>query len=148
MEEQIKNNILIAEFLGGTVESWEAEDRLGNDTENDAYYVYFPDLAEGIAVEDLDYHEDWNSLMEVVETIKHLKETEGCGKGTSMVTSFEIKDNSVTIAYGNNDFYDNIYIPHTDNGKYFEVYNCKNNQKEAVYAACIKFIKWFNNEIK
>jgi hypothetical protein len=64
-EEIIKNNILITEFLGGEVELWEAKDRLGEDTENDIYYVYFPDLIEGIPIENLDYHENWNSLMEV-----------------------------------------------------------------------------------
>lgn len=73
MEKIIENNILIAEFLGGSVEIWEARDRLGEDTENDAYYVYFPNFIGGIAIEDLDYHENWNSLMEVVEKIINLK---------------------------------------------------------------------------
>lgn len=64
-EEIIENNVLIAKFLGGSIELWEANDRLGDDIENDAYYVYFPECAEGIPLEYLDYHEDWNSLMEV-----------------------------------------------------------------------------------
>ncbi len=149
MKKQIKNNILIAEFLGGEVELWKAGDRLGDDTENDAYYVYFPDIIEGINVEDLDYHENWNSLMEVVETIKSLKETKENITGIfRMVRSFQMKDSSVFIDYGNGKFYNLIIVRHTDNGRFVETGDCKNNQKEAVYAACIKFIKWFNNEIK
>jgi hypothetical protein len=65
----IENNILIAEFLGGEIVLWEAKDRLGDDIENDTYYVYFPGLFGGISVEDLNYHEDWNSLMEICISI-------------------------------------------------------------------------------
>ena len=119
----IKNNILIAKFLGGEIGLWEAENRLGEDTENDAYYVYFPDLVGGIAIEDLDYHKNWNSLMEVVEKIENHSE-----------------------------FCDVLFAP---NGCAIDV-NIKNGfhycidcdtKIKAVYKACVKFIKWFNNEL-
>ncbi len=118
-----KNNILIAEFLGGEVELWKTEDRLGEDIENDAYYVYFPDFIGGIAIEDLDYHENWNSLMEVVEKIEN--HSEFC--------SVLFTPNGCAI---------DVNIK---NGFHYCI-DC-DTKIEAVYNACVQFIKWFNNRI-
>ena len=120
----IENNILIAEFLGGEIVLWEAKDRLGDDIENDAYYVYFPGLFGGISVEDLNYHEDWNSLMEVVEKIENYNE----------FTSVLFAPQGCAI---------NCYMK---NG--FSFSNDCDTKIEAVYNACTEFIKWVNNESK
>lgn len=123
-EEIIENNVLIAKFLGGSIELWEANDRLGDDIENDAYYVYFPECAEGIPLEYLDYHEDWNCLMEVVEKIENYNEC----------TSVIFAPQGCAI---------NCYMK---NG--FSFSNDCDTKIEAVYNACTKFIKWVNNESK
>jgi len=123
-EEIIENNILIAEFLGGELELWEAEDRLGDDVINNAYYMHFPNSIDIIAIEDLDYHENWNCLMEVVEKIEN-----------------------------HNEFCNILFTPNgcaidvnIENGFHYSI-DC-DTKIEAVYKACIEFIKWFNNENK
>ncbi len=123
-EEIIKNNILIAEFLGGKLELWEAKDRLGEDTENDAYYLYFPDIIEGIPIEYLNYHKNWNSLMEVVEKIEN--HSEFCN------VLFTPRGCAIDV---------NI-----EKGFHYCI-DCDTKIK-AVYTACIEFIKWFKNENK
>lgn len=70
------------------------------------------------------YHTDWNCLMEVVDKIEGLsKENE--------TYSFSITKISVRVLYKGNRLID---LP-IDNAKI-----------EAVYNACIEFIKWYNKQ--
>lgn len=123
-KEILDYNKLCAEFLGGEIELWEAEDRLGEDVKNNVYYVYFPDSFEGIALEDLDYHENWNSLMEVVGKIENYSEF-------------------CNVSFAPNGCAIDVFI---ENGFHYCI-DC-DTKIEAVYKACTKFIKWYNNEIK
>lgn len=70
-QEQIEFNKLCAEFLGYKREIWPAEERIGDDTKEDAVYYYTP---EGYAIseEELQFHEDWNWLHHVIEVIESL----------------------------------------------------------------------------
>lgn len=139
----IENNILIAEFLGGEIVLWEAKDRLGDDIENDTYYVYFPGLFGGISVEDLNYHEDWNWLMQVVEKIENLKPISflsgrnWIGFDVKIYKTFNTQTHYCTIKY-------------LKEGGDMTIANgfSKITKIEAVYNACTEFIKWVNNESK
>lgn len=69
------DNKIIAEFLGLEIETWEAKDRLGDDTENDAEYAW--DNGFAIPVEELNYNSEWYCLMPVVQKIVDTKPPEG-----------------------------------------------------------------------
>ena len=71
-------------------------------------------------VKDLKYHLDWNWLMEVVEKIENL-------------------GYKVDISKWENSQYCGIYL----NGKKISG-NETNTKIEAVYNACLEFIKWYN----
>ena len=71
-------------------------------------------------VKDLKYHLDWNWLMEVVEKIESL-------------------GYKVDISKWENSQYCGIYL----NGKKISG-NETNTKIEAVYNACLEFIKWYN----
>lgn len=119
MEEQIKNNILIAEFLvnneGNLVKIRDGVYSTIDDNE-------VPD--DDLTINDLKYHKDWNCLMEVVEKIEN-----------------------------HNEFCNILFTPNgcaidvnIENGFHYSI-DC-DTKIEAVYKACIEFIKWFNNENK
>ena len=63
----MKDNKLIAEFMGAEIEIWKAHERLGDDTSKDAWYAYFD--GNGVAVEELAYDTSWDWLMPVVREI-------------------------------------------------------------------------------
>ena len=78
-------------------------------------------LYNGYFIEDLKYHEDWNWLMEVVEKIE------------SLGYRIEIVKHICRIYLSNKE---TIIIS-------------ENTPKiEAVYNACVEFIKWYNNQNK
>lgn len=94
---------------------------------------------------DLKFHSDWNWLMEAVDFIKSLKETEGNCKGSCyMVTTFSIYNNGVLIIYENGDLHGSIRIDHTDNGKYFKDVGYVDTAKEAIFIAVSDFAKYIN----
>ena len=70
------------------------------------------------------YHNDWNRLMEVVENIESL-------------------GYKIDISKWENSQYCGIYL----NGKKISG-NETNTKIEAVYNACIEFIKWYNTQNK
>lgn len=114
-----ENNKIIAEFMGliPILES----DFLGYN------YPYKEDSEEFKLLciyDQAKYSSDWNWLMEVVEKIENLKET----------FSFEIKKGFVFI--------------HADNRKVelIKHFSYKASKKEAVYDACVDFIKWYNQQ--
>ena len=78
-------------------------------------------LYNGYFIEDLKYHEDWNWLMEVVEKIESLGYRIEIVKHICRI----YLSNKETIIISEN-------IP----------------KIEAVYNACVEFIKWYNNQNK
>ena len=89
--------------------------------------------------EDLKFHSDWNWLMEVVEKIERLEDLE----------RFEITNHSVNITYyqsKENKFI--LNLNHRNNGLYLMGgENTVNTKIQAVYNACLEFIKWYNEQI-
>ena len=73
-------------------------------------------------VKDLKYHLDWNWLMEVVEKIE----------------SILPDDSIITIEYKN------CFIPILDDEEPFTIEGGGKTKIEAVYNACLEFIKWYN----
>lgn len=115
--------------------------------EKDAFILQ-KNIEKNTGICHLNFDSDWNLIMNVIEKIKCLKETEGQGKGTLMVTKFEITNYSVTIAFENGDRYDSISIGHTDNGKYFKHENDVDNVKQATLQAIWQFLNWYNENKK
>jgi predicted HTH transcriptional regulator len=106
-----ENNRLIAEFMG-----------YNEEIVNGEIYFTLPDMLESLSDEELQYHSDWNWLMEVVEKIENYNE----------YTNVLFTPQGCEI---------NCYI---ENGFLFS--NDCNTKIEAVYNACIEFIKWYNKQ--
>ena len=124
MTNIIENNKLIAEFL-----DWEFDDL------SETFETTFLKLVEPQAFGDeqfscklqvfeLDFNSDWNWLMEVVEKIESLNYV------------FEIKITWCRIKQIENG---NVIVLRWEEDK---------TKIEAVYNACVEFIKWYNNQNK
>ena len=125
-----ENNKIIAEFMGYIDNGCSEEGFLINPITN------FDE-----EINDLKYHNDWNWLMEVVEKIESLGYwTEICysNLGTKTregkITWCEItKENHLDL------FKDDCFT---------KIVRTEGSKKEAVYNACIEFIKWYNEQNK
>lgn len=113
-----ENNKLIAEFMEAQVTI-------------DTYFI--TGMYMTISENDLKYHSDWNWLMEVVEKIESLG-----------VNFWSVKSKVKLTIVGelakklNSSLYD------TEFEGYDFIYTQENSKKEAVYNACVEFIKWYN----
>ncbi len=118
-----ENNKIIAEFMG--YRKMHPENKsLYNIVRNHELHI-----------EDFKYDFDWNWLMEVVGKIESLEDTE----------RFEISNCSVNITYWTSkEIKFNCNIHHRNNGKYLMGGEKTVNTKiDAVYNACLEFIKWY-----
>ena len=105
------NNKLIAEFLG----------YIDNGCSEEGFLID-PKTNYDVCIDSLQFHTDWNWLMEVVEKIESLLPD----------------DSFVTIEYKG------CWIPIYDDEQPFGI-ECRENTKiQAVYNACLEFIKWYN----
>ena len=116
-----ENNNLIAEFMGRVI----PEDKLKFYDENPTTHYY---------------HSNWNWLMEVVENIESLGDTE----------RFEITNSGVNITHYQTKEVKFIYNGyHTNKGMYLLTEKAVDTKIEAVYMAVVEFIKWYNkNAVK
>ena len=116
----LEDNKIIAEFL-----DWEFDDL------SETFETPFLKLVDPHAFGDeqfscklqdfeLEFHSDWNWLMQVVEKIESL-------------------DYNITIQYKN------CYI---DIDKDLQIDTFSKSKIEAVYNACVEFIKWYNKQNK
>jgi len=109
-----ESNKLIADFLGYVL--------IGKNT-----YEYNNKL---YLLEEMKFHNDWNWLMEVVENIE----------------SLDTGNNSVVI--GKNHCFLSFYDKYKNESIRFngesKFANVELSKIEAVYNACIEFIKWYN----
>lgn len=127
MENIIKNNKLIAQFMGGKLNG-ELSFRIA---QNDIFIpncgVVRWDTVETGKGPVIKYHESWDWLMPVVEKIE------------------SIENYSVDITKG----YTRIFICLNTEDRYRHgnqiAYCSILNKIEATYIAVIKFIKWYNN---
>jgi hypothetical protein len=112
------DNKIIAQFLGLTI------------------------ITDGISFFDTNYkplanyHENWNDLMPVVDKIESLEFVSVYTNKTSL-GEFSIEINYDTHPYKYNQLKKTIFIKDKNISKI-----------EAVYKACVEFIKWYNQQIK
>jgi len=83
-KQEIRNNISIAEFMGGIVERWypAEKDKDGNIVDEfSGLHVVFakksPENQKHFHVAQLKYHKDWNWVMSVLEKISSVKFNDG-----------------------------------------------------------------------
>lgn len=124
MKNVTENNKLIAEFLvkneGGLVK---LEENIFSTIDE----FEIPD--DYLTLKDLKYHKDWNWLMEVVEKIERFE-----GENRYAMYNVDIQQCFVEII---------------ENHTYETIINIDANSKiEAVYNACVEFIKWYNEQNK
>lgn len=112
-----ENNKLIAEFLG-----WELKEFKGT--------LYITSVEGNVYtnLEDLQFHNDWNLLMECVEKIESLK-SEVVIQGSSFGTICNIR-----------------YFKGVTSVEYKFQGHSKTSKLEAVYNACVTFIEWYNKQ--
>ena len=125
MENITENNQLIAEFMGvfdkilstGNIHSW-----------SDAPFYYTTEDTRGKVIKNISkyskYSKDWNWLMQVVEKIENLSK-----EGETYM--FSITKFSARVTYKGSRIVD---LP------------IDNTKIEAVYNACVEFIKWYNKQ--
>ena len=125
MDNIIENNKLIAEFMGvfdkilstGNIHSW-----------SDAPFYYTTEDTKEKVIKNIckysKYDSDWNWLMEVVEKIENLSK-----EGETYMLS--ITKFSARVTYKGSRIVD---LP------------IDNTKIEAVYNACVEFIKWYNEK--
>ena len=123
MKNIVENNKLIAEFMGvfdkilstGNIHSW-----------SDAPFYYTTEDTREKVIKNISkyskYSKDWNWLMEVVEKIENLSK-----EGETYM--FSITKFSARVTYKGSRIVD---LP------------IDNTKIEAVYNACVEFIKWYN----
>ena len=113
-----ENNKLIAEFMGFDFS------RFKNDGIIDGYNLNGTLFYGTFIIEELKFNSDWNWLMEVVDKIESIK-----------IETYKVRV----------DIYFNccqIYPTHW--GELISIYGNKETKIEAVYKACVEFIKWHN----
>ena len=107
------NNKIIAEFLG----------YIDNGCSEEGFLID-PKTNYDICIDSLQFHSDWNWLMEVVEKIESIK-----------IETYKVK---VDI------YFNCCQINPTHWEQLISIYGNKETKIEAVYNACIEFIKWYN----
>ena len=122
MKNIVENNKLIAEFLvnneGGLVK---LEENIFSTIDE----FEIPD--DYLTIKDLKYHKDWNWLMRVVEKIENLQDENNCA-------IYNVQTEQCFVE---------IIINHTSE----TIVEVDSNSKiQAVYRACIEFIKWYNKQ--
>jgi hypothetical protein len=117
-----ETNSLIAEFMGMVYDNHNEQPNKYWELTDEHNFVSHKPYPQD---KDLKFHSDWNWLMEVVEKIESLDYDVKIFNSTVEITSY--KDDFKTI-FGYSDTY---------------------SKKEAVYNACIDFIKWYDkNAVK
>ena len=126
MENIIENNKLIAKFMGLNKTKMFFNLKTGNyvkketaDCDIKVVDVY---LKNNKPITNFYYHSDWNWLMQVVEKIENLSK-----EGETYM--FSITKFSARVTYKGSRIVD---LP------------IDNTKIEAVYNACVEFIKWYN----
>ena len=114
------NNKLIAEFLG----------YIDNGCSEEGFLID-PKTNYDVCIDSLQFHTDWNWLMEVVEKITSILMLDDNFKYNYLYIGYDFEDK---------EHYVNLYVSEDIqlNG------SSKNSKIQAVYNACLEFIKWYN----
>jgi|688.fasta_scaffold106141_6 hypothetical protein len=134
-----ENNKLIAEFMGRSISPITlAEFRKLKPRDKH--------LVNGAFVEDLQYHSDWNWLMEVVEKIKtmgYFVSMDYLGNSGYIPTNYSSTERIAQVSHKPNP---NVSNPPTSANPVF--INEFDEPKEALYNLIVRFIKWYNEQNK
>lgn len=138
-EEIIKNNISLAKFLGGKVEVWEERDNLGERIYKDDEYMFFEDSFEVFLPEELEFHKNWDSLMQVVERIESINDEE-YGKFSVNIHNNVCDINSIKgwLVPEN----ESMWAYMSDPNAIFPT------KIESTYYNVVKFVEWYNELLK
>lgn len=136
-----ENNKIIAEFMGLETETFtQFSDRVKADRKNGIVFT-----SNKCLIEDSNYHTNWDSLMEVVEKIESLK----INKFAKQLGREDVKPieghfwfQTITNVV---EIYASVYYWQYDNQIKGLSQRFKAETKiEAVYVACVEFVKWYN----
>lgn len=119
-----ENNKIIAEFMG--FEQYPIQNK------SNGYIINFNDgnVPYKLCAGSLEFHSDWNWLMEVVEKIEKIQRSKW-SKNTYPCISISAISCKISF-YGNTEeIISNIIRP---------------SKKQAIYDACVEFIKWYNKK--
>lgn len=144
-----KENELIAEFLGYV-------NTTPSDKDFNIYEKQNGELGRLIETMSMKFHSDWNWLMKVVEKIEILGSNTIMGR--VLYSRFVIEHNNIILNWSSNNNYQLSIetLPSWKNGRknviskeYKRIKLSKEATKiEAIYATCIEFIKWYNQQTK
>lgn len=127
MKETLKNNKLIAEFMGlSYCTKFQYEGWYKNQEHNHRICDY----------NGLKYHEDWNWLMSVVRKVeKSLSHMVGIEDFECVIV--EIKSHKCMI-------YLNTQFGMTEEDMHLDIYESEESTIASVYRAVVEYIKWYN----
>ena len=134
-KEILKNNALIAEFIG--LKQNEYGHYINENNLFDAQYKLF--------INELKFHSSWDWIMYVVEKIDELQMNNVVIDDEHFETcnfEFELKRNFATVHaydYSKGQAYCDFVYNDSD---------MEENKKDAVYSAVVNFVKWFNKQMK
>lgn len=136
MENTIENNKLLAEFMKFDFS------RFSNDGiiefPNDSFFEF---QYNTFTIEELKFHSDWNWLMEVVDKI------ETTDINNMGYIDFHIMPDAVILTDQDNEDNPLILINKSEGFGSIEIEPVLFESKiQAVYNACIKFVKWHNQQ--
>ena len=121
------NNKLIAEFLG----------YIDNGCSEEGFLID-PKTNYDVCIDSLQFHTDWNWLMEVVEKIESLPSR------TLQGTCYSGNEVKIYKAINTNTHYCEINLVKESGYRIVSIQFNKESKIKSVYDACLEFIKWYN----
>jgi hypothetical protein len=122
-----ENNILLAEFMGAEIEGLNYK------------FIAYDNIKVCMHPNRLNYHTDWNWLMQVVEKVESLEKP--ITNSPNLVGKFETYEIHIQHRHVR------IYAHGEVTKEVVDLRSSESNNKiEAVYNACVSFVKWYNNQ--
>ena len=121
------NNKLIAEFLG----------YIDNGCSEEGFLID-PKTNYDVCIDSLQFHTDWNWLMEVVEKIENLPSR------TLQGTYYLGNEVKIYKVINTNTHYCEINLVKESGYRIVSIQFNKESKIKSVYDACLEFIKWYN----
>ena len=134
--ETLKNNILIAEFIGYDVNHKIGGVDFGFKSDySEIFRPHYPSkkIVSSLCVDELQFHKSWDWLMPVVEKIESIEDDSlpyiSFSKNNFSVTIRNSSCQIISGDYGDTDWFDRF---------------SEGSKIKSVYKAVVEFIKWYN----